>query len=175
VSATWQGLTSSFAVQESQVQVSGSAYMYWKKDFKANQEARLTFTTPSPSATAQGLMLKVKSLNNGLIDAKSSAIQVFYDPTTSSVVVQTLAKGQGAIVRAVFGGVSFASGDILSAQALADGTVKAFKNGTLVGSTNVAMGANPWPSKLVANGGSIGVAFNAGAAAFDDFGGGTLP
>ncbi len=55
-----------------------------------------------------------------------------------------------------------------------------FRNGVLVGTTNVTAGTHPWAGSLAGAGGRIGVIY-AGTgnppndATFDDFGGGTLP
>ena len=62
-----------------------------------------------------------------------------------------------------------------------DGTVTVYKNGALVGTTNVTSGPNPWPTALAQGGGQIGVWFvNTtglidGDAHFDNFGGGSMP
>ncbi|MFW9894140.1 MAG: hypothetical protein ACFFFO_18190, partial [Candidatus Thorarchaeota archaeon] len=65
------------------------------------------------------------------------------------------------------------------ARAQADGTVKVYKNGILIGTADLTIGLNPWPDALVSGGGYIGVRFagnfnGPNDARFDDFGGGTL-
>jgi hypothetical protein len=178
--SNWRGATANFTVQSEQAQVNGGGLLFWNAaSFKANQEARLTFTKIAPSG-AQGLLLKIKNLKSNQIGPDTSLIYAGYNAASSSVVVSTLAPGQGLIQRATFGGVSFQAGDVLSAQTLADGTVKVFKNGVLVGSACVTTGAKPWPIKLAMGSGKIGVVFDipdgpADDAGFDDFGGGTLP
>ena len=87
----------------------------------------------------------------------------------------------GTVTRATIGSTSFTTGDTFGARALADGTVTVYKNGVQIGTTNVTVGANPWPAELAAADGRIGVLFigttatGAGDARIDNFGGGTLP
>jgi len=66
--------------------------------------------------------------------------------------------------------VTFTAGDQFGARAMADGTVRVYRNGTLLGSASVAA----WPFSAL--GGRIGVSvYNSSASRFDDFGGGSLP
>ena len=107
-------------------------------------------------------------------------IEVWYYLPLNQVHIYTLAPGQGWINRATLSGISFAAGDVFGARALSDGTVNVYKNGALIGTTNIATGPNPWPTSAVTSGGKIGMWFlDTGAppndARFDDFGGGTLP
>jgi hypothetical protein len=165
------------------VQVRSSGNTWWQVSpsqpalFSANQEAYFTFIKVSPSATEQGLLLKLSggSPNNN----SASWIEVAYNGI-SAVVVRTKVSGQNsnnASLRATFP-VTFGLSDKLGAIASADGTVDVYKNGSLIGSVNVTTtGPTPyWPTSLAQAGGSIGVRFvgatSSNDARFDNFGGG---
>jgi hypothetical protein len=168
-----------YRIQSQQVQVRGSGSIWWAATlFGANQEAFFTFNKIGPVGTEQGVMLKFNGSNPN--NTNASLILAAYDATTGNVTIKTRAPTQGWITRATFP-ATFATGDQLGARAQADGTVSVFKNGALVGSTNVATGPIPWPALYVTGNGSIGVRFTATSfavpndAIFDDFGGGTMP
>jgi hypothetical protein len=63
---------------------------------------------------------------------------------------------------------SLRPGDVLGAQATADGIVKVYRNGALIGTWNIAT----WPNN--AGGGHIGVTGGTANMAIDDLGGGTI-
>ncbi|MCB8944474.1 MAG: pectin esterase [Ardenticatenaceae bacterium] len=134
--------------------------------FGPDQEVFFTFTDVSTLADEQGLILK---------DTGPNLIEVLYDYPNSQVEIWT--KDGGAWQQQdTLNGVSFGVGDQFGARTLADGTVNVYKNGTLIGSTNIA---GAWP--YTAGGGDIGVGFigttnsGAGNARIDDFGGGNVP
>jgi hypothetical protein len=180
--ANWSGDTAQarFRINNNQVQVrSTGGYLRWNTLLLgANQEAFFTFNKVGAFGFEQGLMLKFNGSNPN--DASAWLILAAYDATTGNVVVKTKAPIQGWITRASFP-ATFAAGDQLGARAQADGTVSVFKNGALIGSTNVASGAIPWPAIYVTGSGAIGVRFTATSfaspndARFDDFGGGIMP
>lgn len=163
------------------VQVRSAGNTWWTPTpFGANQEAYFTFEKvggPTNNAnTTQGLLLKV----NGN-PANTALIEVAYNKVTQVVVVRTKNNGQNFNAAVTRGTIpaTFAAGDQFGARVLADGIVKVFKNGTLLGSVDLTSGANPWPSQYLAASGMIGVRFNgsfngSNDARFDDFGGGTL-
>lgn len=140
--------------------------------FGANQEAFFTFVDISPTASEQSLILKASG--------GTSLIKSVYDRANSQVVIKTLDPTNGLVVQNTFAGVSFVSGDQFGAWALSDGTVSVYKNGVLIGSTNVTSGATPWPMTLAQGGGNIGVEFigtqnnNTNDARVDNFGGGDV-
>ena len=140
--------------------------------FGANQEAFFTFAQVASTATEQNLVLKYSG-------GGSALIQVIYHQSSNDVQIQTLDPSNGWQVRATFPGVTFGNGDQFGAEALDDGTVNAYRNGTLIGTTNVTSGPNGWPAGLAQGGGQIGVWFlgttDTNFARVDDFGGGNLP
>jgi hypothetical protein len=175
----WNGTlsTSVFRIVSNQAEARGTGSVRWENKFGPNQEVWFTFIQVSPNATNQGLLLKFKNNTNYIL--------VTYNHTAGNVDIRTSSTTQGLVTRAIFP-ASFANGDRFGARAQADGTVVVFKisgsTTSVVGTINVASGANPWPSSLVTGGGKIGVYFTwtstpsaANRARFDDFGGGTLP
>ena len=180
---TWGGNTTSpnppFQISGSRVQVRASGQAWWASgaEFGANQEAYLTLTTLGNAGTAeQGLLLKAKSMSP-TSSTRSSWIKVVVTPG-NQVQVWTKRANRTAVLRATLN-VTFVAGNTLGVRTESDGSVTVYKNGVSVGSTNVASGANAWPSSLVGSGGRIGVTYagtsNANPATFDDFGGGARP
>jgi hypothetical protein len=194
---------SAFAVKLGQAWVQAAGVAIWNPAmvnpanspvFGANQEAYFTFRKVPSDPSLSSLVLKFTgspglapaSLNHqNRTPVTVSAITVVYEPYSKTVTVATFDPGGPPQVWAIFTNVTFATADTFMAQAFADGTVKVYKNGSLVGSTNVVSGSNPLaallgpntPFKAAAGGGKIGVAFatKANDASFDNFGGGTLP
>ncbi|MFN8443242.1 MAG: SdrD B-like domain-containing protein [Caldilineaceae bacterium] len=175
LSSNWSvNNTSNFAVNSQQLQSqANSGQTAWtQSSFGANQEAYVTLSKVGNSSNTatrwQGVNLKV---NGGAANSiNASAIEVRYS-SAQGVQVRTKNAGSGWINQAVFS-IAFSDGDQLAAQALADGTVVVFKNGTLVGSINVTNGPNPWPAALAQAGGQIGISYNFSGGRLDDFGGG---
>jgi hypothetical protein len=168
-------LTSGFP---NQVQVRGTGNTSWLPTvFSPDQEAYFTFTKISTVATEQALLLKF----NGTSPSANGAalIEVAYNAINNTVVVRTKSPGQNlnsAVTRAAFH-ATFAAGDQLGARARADGTVRVYNNGALIGQMTIpTTGAGAWPQGT--GGGRIGVRFsgptNANDARFDDFGGGNV-
>lgn len=173
----WSTPTSGYRINANSLQIRSGAFngpVKWTAaTFGANQEAYFTFTDISTLASEQDLLLKISSSNNSMIEA-------LYDRANSQVRVEILNPGPGWRVKATFNGVTFANGDQFGAQALSTGVVNVFKNGALIGSTNITTGPNPWPTALAQGGGQIGVWFigttnsGAGDARIDNFGGGNF-
>jgi SdrD B-like domain/IPT/TIG domain len=176
--ANWDGdtNTNNYRIQTSQVQVRGGGTVWWRAGSTpgANQEAFVTLTKLSATATQQGLLLKSKS--PGV--SKASYIKVVL-ATGGTVQVWTKAPKHSPFLQTTFA-ATFAVNDKLGVRTQSDGSVSVFKNGVLVGTTNVTGGTHPWAASLAGSGGRIGVVY-AGTgsppndATFDDFGGGTLP
>ena len=176
-----------------QVRVTGvTGSIYWNapgaSNFGLDQEAYFTFTDVSANATEQDLLLKVTGLAGGAtIDQSATGttamIEAWYDRAAGLVRIETLEPG-GVWKSHTPIPAAFANGDQFGVRALADGTVNVYKNGVLLGSTNVV--TTGWPAVLAAGGGQIGVWFlgtgsNTGTslaspqdAHFDDFGGGNM-
>ncbi len=177
--ANWTSPSTGLRVDNKNAHVRlGALPVFWNTNFGAKQEAYFTFAKAA-SIADQSLMLKFNG-TSGPLASDASFIQVTYNALASpaSVSVWTKAPGQGMLLRGTFP-VTFASNDIFGARALADGTVRIFKNGIQYGYVDITTGANPWTASLVSSGGRIGTWFvgatNIKDARFDDFGGGTMP
>lgn len=165
--------------------IGGSVYRSAGSAFGANQDAYVTFTkTVVGSGNRQaGVLLKV---GTSVLGTLNSFISVTYNATVGAVIVSTAAtptQSVNPVVQATLPGITFANGDQLGARALADGTVAVYKNGALVGTTNVTSGVSPWPAALASGGGRIGIRSVGSLAAslnapndvrLDNFGGGTV-
>ncbi len=187
----WAGQTlpTNYRIQTNVVQArANNGFIYWNgATFGPDQEAYYTFTDVSTTAAEQDLALKITGLAGTSIGPGTAMIEALYDKTTSTtpdqIRIETLAPGQSWMVRATFAVANnfFANGDQFGARALADGTVNVYKNGALIGSTNITTGPTPWLAALAAGGGQIGVWFlgagnsTAQDARFDNFGGGNVP
>jgi hypothetical protein len=92
-----------------------------------------------------------------------------YRPADARVDIVAFTPPSERQVLAGWAGVTFAAGDQFGAQALEDGTVRLYRNGSRIGSASIA----GWSFATL--GGRIGL-YVAGAqdARFDDFGGGTI-
>ena len=130
------------------------------------QEAYVTITDVSTTANRQGVVLKYNA---------TSSISV-YRQNATTVAVQTFDTTNGLVVQTTFA-AAIGNSDVLGARALADGTVRVYENGALLGSVNVTTTPTPWTTNP-ANGGRIGLTFNgttntaAGDAHVDNFSGG---
>jgi hypothetical protein len=175
--SNWDGATSQskYRIQTGQVQVRDTGTVWWRSGSTpgANQEAFVKLTKLGTGSAQQGLLLKLKSPGG----SKESYIRVSVS-ASGEAKVYTKAYRQGTVLRATLP-AGFVAGDQLGVRTQSDGSVTVFRNGVLVGSTNVATGSNHWAAALAGAGGRIGVIYsgntNANDATFDDFGGGTLP
>lgn len=184
--SNWQ-VDNVFTLSNNNVRVTGTGTMRWTGStgggpvYGANQEAYFTFVKISPTATEQGLFLKVTGNgNNPNPTANGSAyVEVSYNAPAQSVQVRTKANGTNTVVLQATFSAPFAANDTLGARALADGIVIAYKNGVEIGRVNVTTTANPWPTANASGGGRLGVRFvgaqnnTTNDARFDNFGGGT--
>ncbi len=175
LASTWVGERSRFTILNNQARVLLDGSVRWNTVFSANQEAFFRFSIVSPTATIQALLLKFNGASQ--YDANASFIEVAYQHQLNRVEVFTKDINLSYVSRAIFTGVTFASGDVFGARAVADGTVAVYKNGVPIGSCNLYAGPKPWSPTFVEGGGRIGVWFfeqKAADSAFDDFGGGTM-
>jgi hypothetical protein len=176
--SNWSGSTNQgvYRINNQEVQVRSSGAVWWSAaSFGVNQEAYFNFTQPHLTASEQGLLLK---LNGGPpTNNNSSYIKVVYNATTSQVLIISREPRVSPVIQRILDGVSFAAGDVLGVRVEDAGYVIVYKNGALVGSTNVGIGSSPWAYSAL--GGFIGVNFNGPTsqndARFDDFGGGSMP
>ncbi|NTU57120.1 MAG: multicopper oxidase domain-containing protein [Anaerolineales bacterium] len=175
LASTWVGERSRFTILNNQARVLLDGSVRWNTVFSANQEAFFRFSIVSPTATIQALLLKFNGASQ--YDANASFIEVAYQHQLNRVEVFTKDINLSYVSRAIFTGVTFASGDVFGARAVADGTVAVYKNGIPLGSCNLYAGPKPWSPTFVEGGGRIGVWFfeqKAADSGFDDFGGGTM-
>jgi hypothetical protein len=193
-----------FAINNGQVRVQAPGVAIWNPtvanpahspNFGANQEAFLTLSKLGAGPSVQGLVLKFNNSSGttvvptslhptSLSPATASGITVTYEPYSKVVIVATYEPGKLPQLWAMIPAL-FSTGDTLMAKASANGDVLVYRNGTLVGKTNVVTGTNPFAALLGSNtpwpyaakGGEIGVAYatKANDANFTNFGGGTLP
>jgi PKD repeat protein len=158
----WGGITLGYAIKNNQLDVNLiGGPIYWTAPFGVAQEASVTLTTIDPRGH-HGLLLK-----GNRDHLRLSAVVVNYDASRKRVEI--VAKEYGKLPRVVASfGATLRNGDRLSAQGLADGSVRVLVNGTLLGTGNAG--------KFFANrGGHVGLLHvGAGGAFLDDFGGGTV-
>lgn len=162
----WTGATNTYRIASNQAQPFTTAgTIFWNAQprvFGADQSACVTLAQIDPNGRHHTLILKAQSVTN----YARGMILVSYDAPAQQVIVETVEPGQsGWITRATIP-VVFNNGDVLGAQALADGSVQVYRNGTSIGTTTTS----PF---FVNRGGRIGVWFQqTSGALFDDFGGG---
>jgi len=180
--AQWIGPIDSFTFDpDSGIQVLTSGHALWNSArFGPDQEAYLTFTALSPSATRQDLLLKVGGLaSGGLIGPDTYLINVGYDATAGRIQVSTLEPGGLWVNRMFFEGIALAVGDQFGARASAGGIVEVYRNGELLFAVDLAAGDALWHFNDAS--GQIGFWFEApsfagsDAAGLTDFGGGVTP
>jgi len=166
--SNWTGATSTYRILSNQVQPFTTAgTIFWNqapRTFDADQAACVRLATIDPQGKHHTLILKAQATNN----YAKGMILVSYDAVNQQVVVESIQPGQSWTTRVTVP-VAFADGDTLGARALADGSVRVYKNGVLIGATSTS-------SFFVNRGGRIGVWYHQTAnARFDDFGGGNTP
>jgi predicted extracellular nuclease len=168
----WIGDLGNYLVLSNQARILTSGAAYWNAPaFGADQEAFVTLTDISPMAQSQGLLLKVRARVNRIdhgYQLEAGAIAVSYDARGQRLVVESYRFGQGWTTLATFDG-ALPEGSLLSARALADGTVRVYVNCALVGTADAG-------SFFAGQGGGIGLYNQRGNGGdFDNFGGGTTP
>ncbi len=143
-----------------QLDVVGGGPIYWRERFGADQAAFVTLAQVDSAGLHQSLLLKVQGN-----DWERGAIAVGY--SAGSIVVETYVPRQGWTTVGSFS-ATLRAGQRLGAVALADGSVRVFVDGVLLGSSNAG-------SFFAGKGGRIGLWFsNAGEAVLDDFSGGDV-
>ena len=115
IGSNWVGDKSRFTIQNNQVKVLLDGSIRWITPFGPDQEAFFTFTTVSPTAYGQILLLKYNG--SSLFDANTSFVEVVYQHQLNRIEIFTKNKSLSYVSRAVFPGVNFASGDQLGARA----------------------------------------------------------
>ena len=165
----WTGATNTYRINANQAQpLTTAGTIFWNQAprvFGADQVACMQLATIDPHGKHHTLILKAQATN----DYTRGMILVAYDAVNQRVVVETIQPGQsGWATQLVIPG-PFANGDVLGARALADGSVRVYKNGVLIG-------AGATSNFFVNRGGRIGAwYFQTPGARFDDFGGGNTP
>ncbi|MCA9874184.1 MAG: IPT/TIG domain-containing protein [Anaerolineales bacterium] len=168
----WSSSSTGYRINNNNLQVRGGALtVQWtNQSFGPDQEVYFTFVDVSGQASEQNLLLKFSG---------NAVIQAIYHQGAADVEVQTYDPFNGWQSHGSFP-ATFANGDQFGARTLQDGTVNLYKNGALLGSTNVTTGPNGWPTSLAQGGGQIGVwflgttNFGPGDARIDNFGGGNV-
>ena len=167
----WAGLIdqSFYKLAGNQLDVQLGGAVVWKPTtFGVNQAAAVTLSALDPFSPAQGVLLKVQT---GAIPS-AGAIAVVYDSLAKAVRVSTLRLNAPAWSAYPNVPATFVNGDKLTGCAQADGTVRVYKNNSLL--TTVTLNAED-QSFFNAKGGKIGLwTVVAPNALFDDFGGGAL-
>jgi uncharacterized repeat protein (TIGR01451 family) len=160
----WQGALSGYRIlnQEGVVHNNLGGTIYWPDTFGPDQSACVTLTHLDPNSRHHTLMLKVQGHN----DWSKGVILVSYNARTGRVEVEArnVQNNSWTLVGAF--ALPVQAGDRLGAWALADGSVRVYVNGALIGTAN----AGPF---YAGKGGQIGLWFWEGpTATFDDFSGG---
>jgi hypothetical protein len=189
---SWSGSTGGgfYRISSTQLKNQNSGYIFWNPtSFGANQETSVTFTQLSRTASEHDLILKVQGLaTTGTTGGNNfSLIEVSYDGTQSppKIMVNTAVPAtkynRPQWVTHLTFDQTLVNGDRLGAQALADGTVKVYRNRALIKQVNVAdptTNPYPFPATLAAGGGRVGLwllnATGSNPALMDNFRGGTI-
>jgi RHS repeat-associated protein len=163
IGSNWSGETQNYAISSNQLD--GEGILYWQtSQFGADQEAYVTLSQVDIDAGEQDLILKAQSSTSW----GAGLIEVWYGAASHQVVVVTYEGSQGWVERAPIS-VTFTNGDQFGARAKANGDVEVYKNGTLIGTSNVTA----WP--YYASGGYTGIwLISADSTILDDFGGGSV-
>jgi PKD repeat protein len=165
---SWTGDYASASISANQFKPTTSAYLatVWNAvAFGPDQEAYVKITALAASSPRQGLLLKVQGPA-----VTSGAIEVRYDASSKQkkIYVATYQPGAGWQSRGSFS-ATLVVNDVLGARAKANGDVVVYRNGTAIGTVNVAA----W--SFATGGGRIGITLeNAASSLLDNFGGGTL-
>jgi hypothetical protein len=131
---TWSGATGSFQISSNQLQMrtNGTFQAYWNTtSYGANQGAFVTLANNPGNGKSAGLLLKASVTGNTI----NSGILVNYNfGTNNSNGTITIQTKNGATINTVVtaNNVAYSNNAVLAAQALANGTVNVYLNGTLV-------------------------------------------
>jgi galactose oxidase-like protein/glyoxal oxidase-like protein/Kelch motif protein len=161
--SSWSGASSSFAVNNNQMDVLSNGAVFWNSSFGSTQEVYTRI--PAIDSASDEIDLLLKSQANNMPDA--GVIEVLYQPSVHLVQVWTYTPTQNWVQRSSDIPLTLQPGDQFGAKARADGFVEIYRNGTLIGTCD----ARGWP--YYSAGGYIGLwLINSNATFFDDFGGG---
>ena len=149
--------------------VSGGYLLRKPSTFGTSQEAFVTLSSVDRTRKVQGLALKVQSSGS----SNPGLIVVAYDATIGKVRVSTQRVDGTVATQYADTPAVFANGDQLGAQVLANGTVKLYKNGTLL--ATISLNATD-QAFFNSRSGKIGLTAATGSrkAVFDNFGGGNV-
>ena len=165
----WSGNKTKYTINANQLKVISNASnsdVYWASQaFGADQEAYITFSDISATATEQDLLLKSQSNTTW----GHGVLEVLYDAPNQRAQVWTYEWHEGWVKHGADIPVTFVDGDQFGARAFADGIVEVYKNGILLATRDITS----W--LYYDQGGYIGLWFiGAQNAKVDDFGGGAL-
>jgi hypothetical protein len=163
--SNWSGQVNGYSIVSSALDVGKGGNIFWKPtSYSPNQEVYVQLTNIDPSASEIDLLLKAQSNKS----YGSGVIEVLYNPSSKQVQVWTYTNSQGWVQRGVSIPVTFVNGDQFGARATSSGQVSVYRNGVLLGTSNVTA----WPN--YAMGGYVGLWFvNAPNMVVDNFGGGS--
>ena len=162
---SWGGDVANYAISANQLDVGTSEDIYWNTLYGADQEVFVTLNNIDASAAEIDLILKAQSFGG----VGAGQIAVVYMPSGGLVQIWTFHAAAGWVQHGASIPVTFNAGDQFGARAWGSGLVEVFRNGELLGTSNVS----GWP--FYANGGYIGLfMIEASAAILDDFGGGDV-
>ena len=166
IGTNWTGSKSGYRIVSNKLDAGSTSDIYWRPvTYGPSQEVYVTIATIDPTGLEIGLILKAQS-RTGL---GAGLLNVFYSPGDKTIQLWTYTSGVGWREQQPRVAAALANGDRLGAQALANGSVNVYVNGTVRGAWNVAA----WP--YAASGGYIGIfTLDAPGAVLDDFGGGTV-
>jgi len=164
-----------YGITSQQVSILTGGPAYWTaQSFGTSQAASVTLNRIDTRGGNHGLILKAQGGSSP--HWLNGAIVVTYLPGQEIVRVTSyqpkkLGPALGWWILADIP-AEFSNGDRLAAEALADGSVRVYKNGTLIGTASTTGVHGNW---FATRGGNTGVWFMLGSKArFDDFGGGNL-
>ena len=162
----WAGATTGYSIVSNRMDVGTGDALFWKvTSFGSNQEVFVTLTSADTAGSELDLLLKSQSSTTW----SSGVIKVLYNPVAQAVQVWTYSSAQGWVQRGADIPVTFANGDQFGARAKSNGVIEIYRNGVLIGSSDIS----GWTYS--ANGGYVGLWFtNASNAVLDDFGGGSI-
>jgi len=167
----WAGLTDQnfYKIASNRVDVQLGGAVVWKPTvFGPNQAAFVTLSTVDAKSPSQGVLLKVQT---GTLP-NAGAIAVVYDSGAKAVRVSTLRLNNPTWTPYGNTPVTFANGDKLGGCVKADGTVRVYKNNSLLNTITLNAADQQF---FNAKGGKLGLwTIAASNAFFDDFGGGAL-
>lgn len=167
--SNWLGLTdqSFYKLTSNKVDVQLGGPIVWKPTtFGTTQAAFVTLSTIDTSSLSQGVLLKVQNGTN----TNAGAISVVYDGAAKAVRVSTVRLNTATWTLYANKAATFANGDKLGGCVSASGSVRIYKNSTLL--TAITLNASD-QTFFNTKGGKIGLwSALAPKAFFDDFGGG---